>query len=514
MPLPLLGLLAAAVVGAVGIASHANAKETNQKAQEILEDAEKIYNEAQIELEKIQKKTESSLLKLGYCKKHILETSVNKFLECYKKIKDIKVENSVGLEEIANFYIKNHEALKLKEMSDIYQKAFSKGTTGAAAGAVVALAVSGSLPVVTGTLSVAGSLVVAGNIGAAVGLAGSAFSFAATMTPLAAIAAPVVLFTGISSNIKAEENLEKARVSYAEAKAAVEKIKITQTIYQAITERSKMFDTTLIELNKMFSYCNSLLEGVIRKKYGFFKRKITQQDFNDDEIKLIAVTRSLAGAVKALIDSPILTPDGQISKESCLINDNTVKNIPEFSKAIEEIKKCGFKQVNSSNQKQNESKSVFFIPILVVLIGVFLYSFNKVKNNTNSTKTIDNISYTVPIQEVSLENESIILDTPIEEVNESSTLDNLKYDEIINSNIHTLIQQSLLENESVILDTPIEENLPENDILENFEPKEEVKSTTPLKKETGNIYKGPERNQFIFINGKNVFVDENGYIIK
>ena len=43
------------------------------------------------------------------------------------------------------------------------------------------------------------------------------------MTPLAAIAAPVVLFTGISSSFKADENLEKAKTMYAEAEAARQK---------------------------------------------------------------------------------------------------------------------------------------------------------------------------------------------------------------------------------------------------------------------------------------------------
>lgn len=468
MPLPLLGLLAAGAAAVTGVAGHMCAKDTNKRAQEILEDAENIYNQGRLELKKTQDETEESLLKLGYSKKNILETSVHQFLESYKKIKEIQVQNSVGLEEIANFSIKNHEALELQEMSDIYQEAFSKGAAGAATGAVVALAVSGSLPVVTGVLSTAGSLAIAGNIGAAAGLAGSAFSFAATMTPLAAIAAPVILFTGISSSIKADENLEKAKVCYAQANAAVEEMKVSQTLYQAIAKRADMFDETLFELNKMFSYCSSLLERVTRKKCGFFKKKITQKDLNENEIKLIAVTRSLAGAVKALIDAPILTPEGEISDESCLIHDNTVKKIPSFSEAVEEIKKCEFKQAKPLKEKkikQNGKKSKFVLVAAIVLafIGIFFYFSNteeKELNLVNGFTEISNISNSKNIEENS----------------EIDTLDNIESEDNLNSSDN--LQKVAITNE------------------------------------VNNKYSGPERNQFIFLNGKTVFVDENGYIVE
>lgn len=108
-------------------------------------------------------------------------------------------------------------------MTDVYSSCFASSATGVAAGAAVALAASGALPIITGELSLAGSALAAGEISAAVGFAGSALSFGAAMTPLAAVAAPVMLFTGISASMKADENLEKANTMYAEAEVAVEK---------------------------------------------------------------------------------------------------------------------------------------------------------------------------------------------------------------------------------------------------------------------------------------------------
>ena len=98
------------------------------------------------------------------------------------------------------------------------------------------------------------------------------------MTPLAAIAAPVVLFTGISSSFKADENLEKAKTMYAEAEAAAEKMKISETLCTAISDRSKMFDGLLHELDDMFRDCTVLLEVMIYKKTGIFKGKVVDAE--------------------------------------------------------------------------------------------------------------------------------------------------------------------------------------------------------------------------------------------
>ena len=115
-------------------------------------------------------------------------------------------------------------------------RSIKSSATGAAAGAVVALAASGSLSVVTGGLATAGTALMAGEVSAAAGIAGSALSFGVAMTPLAAIAAPVILFTGISASMKADENLEKANTMYAQAEAASEKMKVSEMLCGAITD--------------------------------------------------------------------------------------------------------------------------------------------------------------------------------------------------------------------------------------------------------------------------------------
>lgn len=391
MPLPfILGGLALGAA-ALGIGAQANAKETNKKAQEIAEDAQNLYNKAKHSLEVAQKNTEDSLMKLGISKKEILETSIKQFLITYDRIKNIQMSESIGLNEIKNFSIEKQDTIQLREMSDIYESTFLSGASGVATGAVIALAASGSLPIVTGTLSIAGSALAAGEIGIAAGLAGSALSFGAAMTPLAAIAAPALLFTGISASIKADENLEKAKTMYAEAEVAVEKMKTSEVLCNAIIDRSNMYNNLLLDLNKMFSYCTSLLDGVTRKKMGIFKNKtVDAKTFSDDELKLVAITRSLAGAVKAVIDTPILSENGEISTQSTSVYENTTEQLPIFTKIVDEVKATSYRgkaivfkpSTHKKNKEKGKGKTIlgFTRNIFAFLAGLFMFFLFMIDN--------------------------------------------------------------------------------------------------------------------------------------
>lgn len=360
MPIPAI----LAGLAALGIGAQMDAKKTNEKAQTLAEDAKSLYDESKRSLEQAQGKTKKSLLALGNSKKEVYETSINQFLIAFNRIKNIELSESAGLNEIKNFSIGKQDVLQLREMSNIYQSTISSGAAGAATGAVIALAASGSLPVVTG-------------------LAGSAVSFGAAMTPLAAIAAPAVLFSGISASMKADENLEKARTMYAEAEAASEQMKTSEVLCVAIADRADMFDNLLGELNGMFSYCTAMLDGVTKKKMGIFKNKtVDAQTFTEDELKLLATTRSLAGAVKAVIDTPILTAEGAVSDESETIYNDTQKMLPIFSEAVHEVKEATYAAkpivAKSKNAKQvQESSSALGIArnVFAIFAGILMVPF-------------------------------------------------------------------------------------------------------------------------------------------
>ena len=378
MPLPLI--IAGLAATAIGIGAQADAKDTNERAQKIANDAQSLYNTSKQSLENAQKITEKSLITLGTSKKNVLETSVKQFLTAYARIKNIELSESVGLNEIQKFSIDKQDTLQLQQMSDIYESTFSSGVAGAATGAVITLAASGSLPIVTGLLSTAGSALTIGELGMAANIAGSALSFSAAMTPLSAIAAPVVLFSGISASMKADENLEKANTMYAEAESASEQMKTSEVLCQAISDRAAMFDSLLSDLNIMFAQCTALLDGVTKKRMK--KNSVDARKLTEDELKLVAVTRALAGAVKAVIDTPILTTDGSISTESQVVYEDTVKQLPAFNEALDEVKnsKIRSKPIKPASVKHNQNKDTSILSailsvirnIIALIIGFFM----------------------------------------------------------------------------------------------------------------------------------------------
>lgn len=376
MPIPILIAGVGVAAGILGAGGHISAKETNQKAQQVAENAQRMYDTAKKSLEEAQNRTEKALLKLGYAKKKTLDYSMSQFVHAFEKVKDIDFRESVGLNEISKFTIGEQDIMQIQEMTDIYSATIASGTAGIAAGTVVALAASGSLPVVSGALGAAGSCLAAGEVGAAAGIAGSALSFGAAMTPLAAVAGPAILFTGISASMKADENLEKANVKYAEAELACEKMGVSETLCGAIVERSEMFHDLLDELEGMFSQCTALMAGVIKKKEGRFRRKkLTSGDFSAEEAKLFAVTGSLAKAVKSIIDTPILSEDGTISYESGTVLEQTNDRLPYISQKVVEVTRVNYdvrpveiqknkvrasvKASNSSNTMVGNARNVF-----------------------------------------------------------------------------------------------------------------------------------------------------------
>jgi hypothetical protein len=189
MPIPFLLAGLGIAAGALGVGGHLSAESNNDEAQKIASNARNLYDNAKYSLERAQHTTEQALLKLGNRKKETLDCSMKQFLGAYEKIKQINVTESVGLDEVSNLAFAPQDALQIREMSDIYSSTASTAATGVATGTAIALAASGALPIIGGDLAVAGSCLAIGEVGLAAEVAGSALSFGAAMTPLAAIAA-------------------------------------------------------------------------------------------------------------------------------------------------------------------------------------------------------------------------------------------------------------------------------------------------------------------------------------
>lgn len=335
---------AALAAAALGVGGHVDASEKNQMAQDILDDAKMSYDMQKAILELSQFQTKSALMTLGETKKDVLETSVRRFLDNYQKA----VENFrntkpyMNPNELSKFSISRQDMLELHELSDIYDTSLEDAAAGAATGALLTLAATGSLSAVTGGLTLAGSALATGEVGMAATFAGDALAVGAAATPFMAIAAPALLFTGISASMKADENLEEARKKQAEAERDVAQMEVATQLCDTITEKSEMFNKLLEQLNEIFDECTKMLEQTVQRREAQRKRfkdkLIRETDFTDDEWELLSVTRSLAGAVKSVINTPMLSNDGTITTEAEEMCDHVQVALPEFKEQVKQLK--------------------------------------------------------------------------------------------------------------------------------------------------------------------------------
>lgn len=343
MPIPfIIGAVAAGIAVAKGALDHVDASNTNDLAQWKIEEAQENFEAEKTKLEKTQKKLEKSLVKLGTSKQDVLETSFPLFLKTYEKIKNIRFEDSDAIHEISKFVIDDQNVGEVKEISSTFLPSVAAGVTeAAAAGALISFATGGSALFLAGSAAgmvsmgatAAGTLLTLGAPGLALSALGSGIASAAGLmaTPLAALVAPAVLFSGLSAKGNADKNYDKAKEYEAEVNKAVEEMKTSATVCRAISRRSDMFNKLLKDLNEMFYDCSERLDLVLKEKETTQKKKrFSVNDFSSEEIALIAVTRSLAGAIKSILDTPILSNEGELTTESKDTGNKLKKCLPDF----------------------------------------------------------------------------------------------------------------------------------------------------------------------------------------
>ncbi len=371
MPIPFILTGLGVAAGILGAGGHLSAMETNEKAEKISQDAQNMFDAAKASLEQAKSHTEEELEKLGFEKKKVLYTSMDQFIKSYEKIKHIDEINFDGTNEISKFALDKQDVIEIQELMSIYESTLKSATAGVATGAVVALAANGSL-----------ATVMAEGIGATV--------TGVLSTPLSAIIAPVLLFTGFSASMKADENLEKAKVMYADAEKKVEEMKISETLCNGISEKTQMFNDLLKNLDSMFAECAEIVESIVKKRAKDLSRREKNklkmsQIFSREEVEMIHLTRSLAGAVKAVIVTPILGEDGSISPDVEQKYTETLEGLPQLQQTYIRVKDVdyGIKNVSRKDKKRiskSKSKSKNSVlsnagRVVVFLIAVLVANF-------------------------------------------------------------------------------------------------------------------------------------------
>lgn len=123
MPIPFLvpGAIAAAsaAAAAVGIGSGAKAIKKNKQAKSINAEAQSTFDKAKTATERARNKSNKSLQKLGKTKLNVLDHSINHFVEVFDQIHNVKLKDSVGLDELSKFHLDEQGIIEIRELGSM-----------------------------------------------------------------------------------------------------------------------------------------------------------------------------------------------------------------------------------------------------------------------------------------------------------------------------------------------------------------------------------------------------------
>ena len=368
MPIPLLFIGIAAATGALGIGKSVKAGVDTHKAKKVNESANDIINSAAAELKKAKRKSGKSLQKLGKAKATILSTSVTDFVNAFEKFKNIEFTSSIGLDELSKFRIDKQSLSQLKDMGGYATSIMSGVATGAMGGALTAF----------GAYSAAGMLATA-STGTAIATLSGAAATNATLAffgggSLAAgglgiaggtavlgglVAGPALAIMGFIVGAKASKSKNEALSNLAIARKNSQEMNLAATLCYGIAARSDMFVKLLSDLRKRLDpLITRMVE--IEAEYGRDYRKLPQKSK-----ETLAAACSLAGCIKAVIDTPILTKEGNLTNESAdILKELNNKGEVSLTKGKSNKKRDidHLVQSVSSNirdEKHEDSKSIY-----------------------------------------------------------------------------------------------------------------------------------------------------------
>ena len=330
MPLPLFFIGVAATTGLFGAGKTVKAISDNSKANKINTLANKEVDEAREALEWNREEVASSLENLGELKMNILTNNVTNFVNTFEKIKNVDFTDSIGLDELNNLHIDKNTFKELKEMGNFALTVADGVTKGVASGALTAFgaysAATTFASASTGTAISTLSGIAAKNATLAFFGGGSLASGGLGMAGGAMVlgglvAGPALMIMGLVTGAKSQEKVNNALANKAESEEIVEALKTASLQCSAIRRRSYMFYNLLANMDAKFLPLIWGMERIIDNEGDDY------QKYSKESKELIASAATTACTIKAILDTPLLTDDGQLTIESEEISNKVNKLI-------------------------------------------------------------------------------------------------------------------------------------------------------------------------------------------
>lgn len=334
MPIPfILGGIALISAG-YGAKKAYDAYEDNSTAERYNERAQRIYDDAQSDLNVERENTNTKMEELGALKLKIYQNSVKDFVDIFSLIKNIDFEDKLDLgtgisdSDFKNILEIKKDVLKITELAGATTAALGGGVlAGLGAFGGAGLLATASTGTAIGTLSgVAATNATLAWFGGG-SLAAGGLGMAGGMAVLGGIVAgPILAIAGGIFAAKAETAKYDSYANYDKAVAYAEEMKTAQVIVEEIRTRVEEFITILKSLESIFEDYLDKLENIVYKNKDYLT-------YTDEDKQTVMAIAGIASTVKNICDAPIIDENGKITRKSRMILGNT----KEFISKLEAI---------------------------------------------------------------------------------------------------------------------------------------------------------------------------------
>jgi hypothetical protein len=329
MPFPfIIGAVVVAAEG-LGLAGHVSAKEKNEKAQRICENAKYNYDQAKAEADKKFAAVNEGLRVLGQEKLEIIRDSVSKFKYSFNKIKHVSDLFEHGKElsfNISSFSEKNVDSLVSygNNLANIASKSAESNDNCAFIGAIAGPGIAAGVAGV--------SALVSGGVVAGMGAAATAV----LCSPLAMVAAPLFMVHAFKADSEADKNLDKARTYESEVNVEIEKLETQSAKFSAIINKTKIYSSLLKNLRNVFDFYVNELQQIVTSHQSELKMNSVKTDiFTQEELKKIYASFTLCQSLDSLMHTPIFDENGDIHSEFNSKIDSIKHDTSKFQNALE-----------------------------------------------------------------------------------------------------------------------------------------------------------------------------------
>lgn len=318
MPLPLLLIGAAVMAGGFGVKKGIDAKQDYDSAEHWNNKAKDVFNSAKESLEEVRDSAHDTMEALGKTKISIWNDSMIPFIESFKCIKNMEVDDS------ADYATTDLPVVNTKDLSDMTQTSLMMaevaggGVTALGSGGLAGLAAYGGAQILatasTGTAISALSGAAATNATLAwfgggslatggLGMAGG------TMVLGGIVAGPVLAIGGMMLASKAEEAKHNAYANFDEAELAAEQMKTAEVAAKGIAKR---FD----EVNRLISLLNERFKPALASFGEFVQENSDYSSYSLEEKQEVYKISAMAKTMKNLLDTQLLDKAGTVTKGS------------------------------------------------------------------------------------------------------------------------------------------------------------------------------------------------------